>query len=132
MAKAPRKAPIVRVETLPSATPVPTFDAASPTPVASQIIHNRGSRGPDFGASLAEIAELDIGELRLRYRKLQRKTPPAHLPRWLLARIVAYQTQARMLGDLDAETVTLLAGLARAHERDLKARTKASFPFANE
>lgn len=95
-------------------------------PSASRVIDNRGSRGPDFAAMLAEIAALDIGELRIRYRKLLRKTPPAHLPRWLLARIVAYQVQARILGDLDTEIVKLLTGLARAHERDLKARAEAA------
>jgi Protein of unknown function (DUF2924) len=35
-------------------------------------------------------------------------TPPAHLPRWLLLRILAYQLQAAALGGLDKETLRAL------------------------
>ena len=37
-----------------------------------------------------------------------RRTPPAHLPRHLLFRVLAYRLQADRLGDLDAESQRLL------------------------
>ena len=78
-----------------------------------------------FADPIEQLEALDLPELRVRYRQLLRKTAPAHLPRWLLLRIVAYRMQAQVLGDLDAETVRLLGQLARLHESDLKARAKA-------
>ena len=51
---------------------------------------------------------LDVGELRARWHTVFRRRAPAHLPRHLLFRILAYRFQADRLGDLDAETVRLL------------------------
>ena len=34
--------------------------------------------------------------------------PPAHLPRWLLLRILAYRVQVAALGGLDKETLLIL------------------------
>src|SRR5271166_5021023 len=34
--------------------------------------------------------------------------PPAHLPRWLLLRILAYRIQAAALGGLDKETLRVI------------------------
>lgn len=87
------------------------------------------SRVPPVPSSLepviSQLDALDLQELRVRYRQATRKTAPAHLPRWLLVRMIAYRLQAQVHGDLDAETASLLAGLAKTHEAGLKARAKA-------
>ena len=57
---------------------------------------------------IAHLRELDIGALRTRWRNLFRRTPPPHLPRHLLFRVLAYRLQAEHLGDLDAGSQRLL------------------------
>jgi len=42
-------------------------------------------------AEIEALNSLDIHELRIRWRKLFRATAPAHLPRYLLLRIIAYR-----------------------------------------
>src|SRR5271167_2485173 len=76
----------------------------------------RFSMGPDAGdvtaafpssaaspldVLIASICDLDAGQLRLQWRNHLGGTPPAHLPRWLLARVLAQRLQAATLGDLD-------------------------------
>jgi hypothetical protein len=70
---------------------------------------------------LNELGHLDLYELRVRWRKLTR-TPPPNLPRHLLVRVIAYKLQARMHGDLDAETVRYLRRInkERLRRRDAK------------
>ena len=85
-------------------------DAVAGTPVAS-------SGAPDVSAQLAALEELDVHGLRLRWRKLFRKPPPPHLPRYLLLRIIAYRIQANAYGDLDRETVRFLDRVAREREK---------------
>ena len=57
---------------------------------------------------IARLRGLDVGELRARWHTVFRRRAPAHLPRHLLYRILAYRLQADRLGDLDAETLRLL------------------------
>ena len=40
---------------------------------------------------IAGLADLDANGLRLQWRNHLGGTPPAHLPRWLLLRVLAYQ-----------------------------------------
>jgi hypothetical protein len=47
----------------------------------------------------------DAVQLRLQWRNQMGGTAPAHLPRWLLLRVLAYRLQAAALGDLDKATV---------------------------
>jgi hypothetical protein len=54
---------------------------------------------------IARLRGLDVGELRARWHTVFRRRAPAHLPRHLLYRILAYRLQADRLGDLDAETL---------------------------
>ncbi|HEX9169511.1 MAG TPA: DUF2924 domain-containing protein [Roseiarcus sp.] len=54
------------------------------------------------------FAGLDLNGLRLQWRNDLGGTPPAHLPRWLLVRILAYRIQAAALGGLDKETLRVL------------------------
>jgi Protein of unknown function (DUF2924) len=62
---------------------------------------------PDRRALDSEIARLrglDVGELRARWHTVFRRRAPAHLPRHLLFRILAYRLQADRFGDLDADS----------------------------
>jgi Protein of unknown function (DUF2924) len=57
---------------------------------------------------IAGLADLDGNGLRLQWRNHLGGTPPAHLPRWLLLRILAYQIQAAALGGLDKATLRVI------------------------
>jgi hypothetical protein len=86
-----------------------------------------GRLQPDQKAIDVEIArlrELDVGALRARWHTVFGRRAPAHLPRHLLFRILAYRLQADHLGDLDSESQRLLdrsespekAGQRAAHQ----------------
>ena len=68
--------------------------------------------GPHSIASLNDMigsfVDLDLNGLRLQWRNHLGGTPPAHLPRWLLLRILAYRIQAAALGGLDKETLRVI------------------------
>jgi hypothetical protein len=49
-------------------------------------------------ALVGEIVDLDLAGLRLCWRNHLGGTSPAHLPKWLLARLLAYRVQAAALG----------------------------------
>src|ERR1700716_432761 len=57
---------------------------------------------------IARLRGLDVGDLRARWHTMFRRAAPAHLPRHLLFRILAYRLQADQLGELDADTRRLL------------------------
>ena len=57
---------------------------------------------------IAQVRDLDVKALRVRWRNVFGKPPPEHLTRHLLFRIIAYTLQADRLGDLDVETLKLL------------------------
>ena len=70
-----------------------------------------GRLQPDRKAIDVEIArlrELDVAALRARWHTVFGRRAPAHLPRHLLFRILAYRLQADRLGDLDLESQRLL------------------------
>jgi hypothetical protein len=52
-------------------------------------------------AAVASLSGLNADQLRLQWRNHLRGIPPAHLPGWLLARVLAYRIQAAAFGDLD-------------------------------
>ena len=54
------------------------------------------------------LADLDPGQLSLQWRNHLGGSPPAHLPRWLLARVLAQRLQIAALGDLDKATLRML------------------------
>ena len=58
--------------------------------------------------TIAGLVELDVNGLCLQWRNRVGGTPPAHLPRWLLTRVLAYRIQAAGLGGLDKETQRVL------------------------
>jgi hypothetical protein len=57
---------------------------------------------------VARLRDLDVGKLRSRWHTVFGRSPPAHLPRHLLFRILAYRLQAEHYGDLDADSRRLL------------------------
>ena len=57
---------------------------------------------------IARLRGLDVGDLQARWHTAFRRRAPAHLPRHLLFRILAYRLQADRLGELDADTRRLL------------------------
>jgi DUF2924 family protein len=57
---------------------------------------------------IAGLADLDANALRLQWRNHLGGTPPAHLPRWLLLRVLAYRIQAAALGDPDKATLRVI------------------------
>jgi len=57
---------------------------------------------------IAHLRDIDVGELRARWRTVFRRRPPAGLPRHLLFRVLAYRLQADHFGDLDGESQRIL------------------------
>ncbi len=52
-------------------------------------------------AAVASLSGLNADQLRLQWRNHLGGIPPAHLPGWLLARVLAYRIQAAAFGDFD-------------------------------
>jgi len=70
---------------------------------------------------IARLRDLDINTLRARWRNVFRRTPPPHLPRHLLFRVLAYRLQADRLGDLHGESQRLLDGADSPEEAGKRA-----------
>jgi hypothetical protein len=87
-----------------------------PVAVQSAIGSMQASREP-MAAELEALSGMGLEALRLHYRQLHRKTAPAHLPRWLLMRVVAYRLQALAHGDLDLKTLRYLDRVARDQQK---------------
>ena len=62
------------------------------------------SRSESLDTTIACFTDLDTAQLCLQWRNQMGGTVPAHLPRWLLLRVLAYRLQAAALGDLDKAT----------------------------
>ncbi len=104
------------------------MDARTP-----DALHSPGAIPSDdaLAREVEALSGLDHHELRVRWRKLTRTAPP-ELPRWLLARLIAYRLQARVHGDLDPETARYLRRIDKERRRRLEAsaadRRKAKAP----
>jgi hypothetical protein len=70
-----------------------------------------GRETATLDAIVAGLADLDADQLRLQWRNHLGGTAPAHLPRWLLLRVLAYRLQAAALGDLDKATARSVCAL---------------------
>jgi hypothetical protein len=66
------------------------------------------SKSEMLDATVAGLSDLDADQLRLQWRNHLDGTAPAHLPRWLLQRVLAYRLQAAALGDLDKATARII------------------------
>ena len=77
---------------------------------------------------IAALVELNANGRCLQWRNHLGGTPPAHLPRWLLMKILAYRIQATVFGGLDKETLRVLrmidATIVRAHQHSAGALKK--------
>lgn len=71
-------------------------------------IGSPGSELDQLDIEIARLRGLDANALRKRWQVVFGRRAPAHLPRHLLFRIIAYRIQADALGDLDSETRRLL------------------------
>lgn len=76
-----------------------------------------------LAATLASLSALDLTGLRQLWRRRLGGRAPAHLPRSLLSRLLAYKLQAQVMGDLSLETARLLDRLAR---EEVRARRSAA------
>jgi hypothetical protein len=69
-------------------------------------------RSPDeaeaLEAAIASLGDCDVEQLRLQWRNHLGGAAPAHLPRWLLLRLLACRLQVAALGDLDKATLRTL------------------------
>src|SRR5215203_3833203 len=63
---------------------------------------------------IAHLRGLELDGLRARWRSLTGRAAPAHVPRTLLLRVLAYRLQAAALGDLDRASARLLERIASA------------------
>jgi hypothetical protein len=95
---------------------LPATDAGSLSPDSEQ-------RGAALRAEIAGLPALDLSALRLRWRNETGRTAPAHLPKYLLLRMLAYRMQANVYGDLDAATVKMLDRVARQKKREAADRS---------
>ncbi len=64
-------------------------------------------------SELAQLADLDLDDLRQRWRRFFGKPAPANLTRQLLLRILAYHLQVAAHGDLSQATKKLLQQVGR-------------------
>jgi Protein of unknown function (DUF2924) len=63
------------------------------------------SEAETLDLTIGGLDDLDADRLRLQWRNLLGGTAPAHLPRWLLLRVLAYRLQAAAPGGLNEATV---------------------------
>jgi hypothetical protein len=82
----------------------PSGDAGATSPLSTPRSDNAGS----VEDVIAGLADLDAKGLRLHWRNHLGGTPPAHLPRWLLLRVLAYQLQVAAFGGLDKARLRVL------------------------
>jgi len=90
-------------------------DAAVAASSSSAV--KRSQLEEQIATEIGVLKGLDLPELRIRWRKLFRSSAPAHLPKYLLFRIIAYKIQANAFGDLDRETVQYLDRVAKEYVR---------------
>jgi hypothetical protein len=61
---------------------------------------------------IAQLRDLDLFGLRARWHSVFRRKAPENLPKHLLFKVLAYQLQAEIFGDLDRETKKFLERVA--------------------
>jgi hypothetical protein len=84
----------------------------------------RSDSSPALGQTISGLANLDANGLCLQWRNQLGGSPPAHLPRWLLLRILAYRIQAGVLGSLERETLRVIR-----EPKDQKLESSDARPF---
>ena len=72
------------------------------------VINRAVPESESLDNEIAHLRALDVGQLRARWHTMFGRAAPAHLPRHLLFRILAYRLQADRFDDLNADTRRLL------------------------
>jgi hypothetical protein len=75
---------------------------------ASPLVTPRLDSAGSVEDVIAGLADLDPRGLRLQWRNHLGGTPPAHLPRWLFLRVLAYQLQVVALGGPDKAVLRVI------------------------
>ncbi len=89
----------------------PTSVAAPARPAAPPHRELKGSvSGLGHTIAIADLEDLPLEALVLAWRNHLGGSPPRHLPRWLMARVLAYRLQAQVHGDLSPATLRLIRG----------------------
>jgi Protein of unknown function (DUF2924) len=71
-------------------------------------VSSAASDRKSIDVEIARLRDLDLKQLRRRWRTIFRRQPLSALPRHLVFAMVAYRLQAEIFGDMDAETLRLL------------------------
>src|SRR5262245_3951403 len=82
---------------------------------------------PTLEGEMAQLRDLDLKGLRLRWQSMFRRQAPSHLPRHLLLAVMAYRLQADQLGDLATDTVHLLKQIASKGTKEAAIRLTSDF-----
>lgn len=72
----------------------------------------------DIEDAIAELKQLSLEDLRLRWRTTFAKTTPMNLPRHLLAYMIAYRLQADLHGDLGKDQKRYLDNVGKTVVQD--------------
>lgn len=94
--------------------------------MARQVIGPASQDRKSLDIEIARLRDLDVGALQSCWHTVFGRRAPAHLPRHLLFRLLAYRTQADLLGDLDPDSQRLLdrsASPEKAGQRAASRRT---------
>src|SRR5450755_2989159 len=79
-----------------------------------------------LSSELARLGHLDLDSLRLAWRNVFAKLAPAHLPKHLLVRIIAYRLQVIASGDLDRKVQQILGRASGRKGPDASKRLKST------
>jgi hypothetical protein len=71
----------------------------------SVALRPNSDRPVEVARLVASLPDLDKSQLLLCWRNYMGGTPPAHLPTWLLARVLAFRLQAQAFGDVSADVL---------------------------
>lgn len=98
--------------------PATALDPAAPVSTANASTDD--SVTDRLAAEISGLSQLDLHALRVRWRRLMRQPAPDHLNRTILIRVIAYRMQAKVHGDLDADSIRALDRIARDHDRQCR------------
>ena len=87
-------------------------------PMPARATTAPSSTGEAIATEIAHLRGLDLAGLRASWRSSLGRTAPAHLPKHLLFRVLAYRLQADRLGDLDKCTLRLLERIGASSADD--------------
>ena len=86
----------------------------------------------DLHLLLAQIAAMNIEDLRARWNQIRGKPAPPALSRDLMARALAYLLQEQHLGGLDPQSRKILAGLSKGSDGPPARRVKVGSVIVRE